>query len=85
MYVPRGHADPVWEHRDFQDRAVWLWEQLAAHYRDNTWVAGYNPLNEPTDAQHSRLQAFYARIERAIRAVDPHHILFLEYAGAWAR
>jgi len=57
---------------------VWLWEQLAAHYRDNTWVAGYNPMNEPTDCVHERLQAFYVRIEKAIRAVDPHHILFLE-------
>lgn len=57
---------------------MWLWEQLAAHYRDNTWVAGYNPMNEPTDCVHERLQAFYVRIEKAIRAVDPHHILFLE-------
>ncbi|BEI81547.1 hypothetical protein CcaverHIS002_0207070 [Cutaneotrichosporon cavernicola] len=68
-----------WDHKDFQDRAVWLWEQLATHYRDNTWVAGYNPMNEPTDAQHTRLQAFYLRIEKAIRAVDPDHILFLEH------
>lgn len=48
------------------------------HYKGNTWVAGYNPLNEPTDEEHVRLIAFYERIEKAIRAVDPHHILFLE-------
>jgi hypothetical protein len=41
-------------------------------------VAGYNPMNEPTDIEHDRLQAFYVRIEKAIRAVDPNHILFLE-------
>lgn len=48
------------------------------HYKDNTWVAGYNPLNEPTDSEHTRLIAFYERVEKAIRAIDPHHILFLE-------
>jgi len=48
------------------------------HYKDNTWVAGYNPLNEPTDSEHTRLLAFYDRVEKAIRAIDPDHILFLE-------
>jgi hypothetical protein len=43
-------------------------------------VAGYNPLNEPTDVEHTRLLDFYVRVEKAIRAIDPHHILFLEYA-----
>jgi hypothetical protein len=48
------------------------------HYKDNTWVAGYNPLNEPTDESHTALLAFYERIEKAIRAIDQNHILFLE-------
>lgn len=47
-------------------------------YRDNVWVAGYNPLNEPTAEDADKLLDFYARIEKTIRAVDPHHILFLE-------
>jgi hypothetical protein len=85
-------------HKDFQDRAIWLWEILAdvsmasstpqpelerttayqQHYKDNTWVAGFNPLNEPTDEEHVRLIAWYERAEKAIRAIDPNHILFLE-------
>jgi hypothetical protein len=68
----------VWVHKDFQNRTVKIWENLAAHYKDNTWVAGYNPLNEPTDEEHTRLIDFYVRIEKAIRAVDPDHILFLD-------
>ncbi|ORX40964.1 glycoside hydrolase superfamily [Kockovaella imperatae] len=66
------------DHKDFQDRTVLIWEHLAKHYRDNTWVAGYNPLNEPTDEQHVRLLAFYKRVEKAIRKIDPHHLLFLD-------
>jgi hypothetical protein len=41
-------------------------------------VAGYNPINEPADPHQTRLQHFYARIEKAIRVVDPEHILFLD-------
>ena len=72
------HEALFWDHKDFQDRAVIIWEHLAEHYKNNSWVAGYNPVNEPTDKEHVRLLAFYERIEKAIRAIDPHHILFLD-------
>lgn len=53
---PDWHSDNpsnwagFWEERDYQDRVVWLWEQVAGRYKDNEWVAGYNPVNEPCDA-----------------------------------
>ena len=72
------HIAKFWEHKDFQDRVVWLWEELAKHYVGNTWIAGYNPLNEPTDPYHTRLIDFYDRIYSSIRAIDPHHALFLD-------
>jgi hypothetical protein len=68
----------VWNHKDFQDRTVWLWERLAEHYKDNKWIAGYNPLNEPTDPQHTRVVTFYDRVYNAIRAIDPSHIIFFD-------
>ncbi|KAA8913590.1 putative glucanase [Sphaerosporella brunnea] len=74
---PTNHA-AFWDHKDFQDRAIWLWEQLAARYKGNAWVAGYNPLNEPCDSEHTRLVAWYDRVEPAIRAIDPDHILWLD-------
>jgi hypothetical protein len=74
---PTSYA-AFWDFKDHQDRTVWLWEQLAAHYKGNPWIAGYNPINEPADELHTRLQAFYARLEKAIRAVDPDHILWLD-------
>jgi hypothetical protein len=75
-----------WTHRDFQDRTVWLWEQLAARYASNPWVAGYNLLNEPCDPEHTRLPAFYARLAAAIRPIDARHILWLDgntFAMEW--
>ncbi len=67
-----------WQHKHFQDRAVWLWEIIAARYKDNPWVAGYNPLNEPSDPTGDRLGTFYRRVFDAIRKIDPDHVIFLE-------
>lgn len=72
------HIAAFWLHKDFQDRIVWLWQELAKHYRDNTWIAGYNPLNEPTDPSHTGVVQFYDRIYHAIRDIDPHHAIFLD-------
>ncbi|KAI0781604.1 glycoside hydrolase [Irpex lacteus] len=70
------HIAGFWKHRDFQDRLVWLWTEIAKHYKDEKWIAGYNPMNEPTDPDHVRLVEYYDRVHAAIRSVDPHHILF---------
>ncbi|CAK7238381.1 hypothetical protein SEUCBS140593_010628 [Sporothrix eucalyptigena] len=67
-----------WEFRDFQDRAVQLWVAIAKHYAGNPVIAGYNPLNEPADPEHVRLIAWYDRAEKAIREVDPDHMLFID-------
>jgi endoglucanase len=72
------HWASFWTHPHFQDRAVHLWEALADRYKDNPWVAGYNPLNEPGDVTGRVIGPFYARVERAIRAVDPDHVLFFD-------
>ncbi|KAL4862098.1 hypothetical protein BDV12DRAFT_203377 [Aspergillus spectabilis] len=82
---PTNYA-AFWDYKDHQDRTVWLWEQISHRYKDNTWVAGYNPMNEPADPSRSLLAPFYARVEKAIRAIDPAHILFLDgntYAMEW--
>jgi endoglucanase len=72
------HVAAFWQHPHFQDRAVNLWEFLAQRYRDNSWVAGYNPINEPADETRQVVGPFYARLVGAIRAADPHTTLFLD-------
>ncbi|KAI0310595.1 glycoside hydrolase [Amylostereum chailletii] len=90
-----GHIANFWIHKDFQDRAVWLWEELAKHYVGNTWIAGYNPLNEPTDSKHTRVVEWYNRVHDAIRAIDDKHPIFFDgntfasdfthFGDAWKR
>ncbi|OPG09479.1 glycoside hydrolase family 5 protein [Microbispora sp. GKU 823] len=72
------HVASFWQHRHFQDRAVHLWEAMADHYKDNPWVAGYNPINEPADSSGQVVGPFYDRLVKALRAVDPAHVLFLD-------
>lgn len=72
------HRAAFWTQRSFQDRAIALWEQLATRYRDRPEVAGYNPLNEPAEPTGDVLLDFTTRVERAIRAIDPRHVLFVD-------
>lgn len=74
-----------WEFKDHQDRAIQLWESLAKHYKDNPVVAGYNLLNEPADPKRTasghygqRLIDWYERAEKAVRAIDPEHMIFID-------
>ncbi|RAL59600.1 hypothetical protein DID88_006459 [Monilinia fructigena] len=83
---PSNHAS-FWDHKDHQDRTtIWLWSQIATRYRNNPWIAGYNPINEPCDPLHHRLPEFYTRFESSIRKIDPFHILWLDgntFAMEW--
>ena len=67
-----------WQQRQFQDRAVNLWQAIATHYRDEPAVAGYNLLNEPADESGAVVGPFYRRLTSAIREIDPTHIHFLD-------
>ena len=72
------HKAFLWRHKHFQDRTVNLWEAIAKRYKDNPWVAGYNPINEPADPTEKVIMPLYRRLYEAIRAIDPYHIIFLE-------
>jgi hypothetical protein len=66
----------------FQDQTVALWQDIAAHYKDNPAVVGFDLLNEPTGAASiTQLWSFYDRLYDAIRAIDAHHIIMME--GTW--
>ncbi len=72
------HVAAFWIQKDFQDRAVHLWEVIAEHYKNQPWVAGYDLINEPADPTGEKVFPYYKRLRDAIRKVDPNHILFLE-------
>jgi endoglucanase len=66
-----------------QQLTINIWRKIAAHYKNETIVIGYDLLNEPIahyfDTAHFNplLEPLYKRITQAIRTVDKNHILFL--------
>ena len=82
-----------WNHPHFQDRFIALWEEFARRYKDNSIIAGYDLINEPnTNSPYGRfshdytpdwksINEVYFRAVRAIRRIDPHHIIILEGDG----
>jgi endoglucanase len=72
------HLPSFWQHPHFQDRVVHLWEFIAGRYKDDPWVAGYNPINEPADESRAVVGPYYRRLVTAIRAADPATTLFLD-------
>lgn len=72
------HEPHLWRHPHFQDRVENIWKAIADHYKNNTWVAGYNLMNEPADETRAVVGPLYRRLFEAVRAIDPNHTIFLD-------
>lgn len=73
----------LWYHKEFLDRTVALWGEIARRYSGDPIVAGYNPICEPVSPDPELLNQLYLDILRAIRKSDPHHIVMLD-PNRWA-
>jgi aryl-phospho-beta-D-glucosidase BglC (GH1 family) len=84
---PDWHSDNpsplalLWTHKSFQDRVAGLWQAIAARYKNEPAVAGYNILNEPVCGVKGAFPRVNALLAKAIRKVDKKHVLFVE--GNW--
>ncbi|MDR3313402.1 MAG: glycoside hydrolase family 5 protein [Oscillospiraceae bacterium] len=65
-------------------KTIRLWKAVASHFRGNPDVAGYDLLNEPLGPGYDKARTgklqwdFFDELYRAIRAVDPDHIIIIE-------
>lgn len=66
-----------WSVPAYQQRTAWLWQQVAGRYRDRPSVAGYSLLNEPWGTDSANMAAVVETLYRAVRAVDPNHVIIL--------
>ncbi|MFO7533836.1 MAG: cellulase family glycosylhydrolase, partial [Candidatus Limnocylindrales bacterium] len=85
---PRGLPDLFLVGGAYRELTVELWRQLAARYRDETVIAGYDLLNEPLPNAYgprhmAELVSLYRDLTTAIRSVDPHHLITYE-GTRWA-
>ncbi len=66
-----------------QERVTKIWTAIAARYRNESTVLGYDLLNEPiatyfdSTALNPLLEPLYRRITAGIRSVDTNHLVFL--------
>lgn len=66
-----------WTTKVYQERTIWLWEQIAARYKDRIAVAGYSLVNEPWGASEEKMAELMKQLYQRVRAVDPHHVIIL--------
>ncbi len=73
----------LWESKENRDKTVALWKRLANRYKDESWVAGYDLINETNWEIPGGvlLKNLYKEITDSIRTVDTKHIIFIE--GNW--
>ena len=83
---PDWHSDNMtgipqfWHFRIFQEQIVKLWKAIAARYKEEPFLLGYDLLNEPflMPKKEGLLNAFLEEVTTAVREVDPNHIIFIE-------
>ncbi len=82
--IDDGYGYPfLFEDEESQQLTISIWKKIAARYKNEETILGYDLLNEPIahyfDTAHfnHRLEPFYKKIVAAIRQVDPNHIILL--------
>ena len=88
----------LWQSEANREKTIALWKKLAARYKNEKWIGGYDLLNEPNwsfehpgdkknhgtnDTGNEPLRKLLIDITTAIRSEDTNHIIFIEGNG-WA-
>lgn len=75
----------LWESQLNKDKTIALWRKLAERYSEETWIGGYDLINETNwtfpEGNNSQLRKLMVDITNAIREVDKNHIIFVEGNG----
>ena len=74
-----------WTSSADQTATASIWEKIAAHYKGNPAVAGYDLINEPTGAPSTTaVWNAYNTLYHEIRSIDPNHMIIMEGTfGNW--
>ena len=64
-----------WSTPEYQERTVWLWQQIATRYKDRAAVAGYSLLNEPWGTDAVDMARVLKNLHAKVRAIDTNHVI----------
>lgn len=86
----------LWQSEANQQKTIALWKRLAFRYAGETWIGGYDLINEPNwgfqdsndkngcaEKGNEPLKKLLKEITAEIRKVDKKHIIFIE-GNCWA-
>ncbi|EAR12132.1 probable glycosyl hydrolase [Polaribacter irgensii 23-P] len=71
----------LWELQENRDKLVALWTRIAARYKNNQWIGGYDLINEThwdLGSENALLRAVFEDITAGIRGEGDDHILYIE-------
>ncbi len=74
----------LWESQENKDKLIELWRKLAERYSKESWMGGYDLINETNwnfPSGNTPLWNLFKDITAAIREVDTNHMIILE--GNW--
>lgn len=77
-------ASKLYQSKEYRELTISLWKQLAAHYKGNPTIAGYDLLNEPEGTEEEKSpwggvqMPFYDELYKAVREVDEDHLIIFE-------
>ena len=83
--IDDGHGYPwLFESEKSQQLFCDIWQKIAARYKDEPTILGYELANEPIahyfenkEELNQQLEPLYKRCVKVIREVDPNHIILL--------
>lgn len=82
--IDDGYGYPfLFENEKDQAACAAIWKKIAAHYKNEPTIIGYDLLNEPIAHYFDKtkinplLEPLYKRLTAAVRTVDKNHLLFL--------
>jgi endoglucanase len=85
----------LWESEANKQKTIALWRKLADRYKNETWIGGYDLINETNwafqganingcdETTNEPLKKLLADITTSIRQVDRNHLIFIE-GNCWA-
>jgi len=86
----------LWQSPANREKLVALWQKLAQRYASESWIGGYDLLNETNwgfsdssdlhgcaEKVNAPLRLLLQQVTAAIRSADTHHLIFIE-GNCWA-
>lgn len=85
MHVPQGGfqstggGNALWTERANQERLIALWKAIAARYKEEDTILGYDLLNEPRPPEsRSQWEDFAKEMVREVRTVNERQLIVVE-------